>query len=115
MPTLSVYVVSVTVGGRGSAIIDWQKYIYTSKCSSENIYSVTSLIQTPLGPKIIILINEVSLFQGENNMYLYKVGTQSSVLIKQGILISEVFFKRGSTVYVVAIAYFHCITVFEVL
>ena len=29
MPTLSVYVVSVTVGGRGSAIIDWKKYIYT--------------------------------------------------------------------------------------
>ena len=35
-------------------------------------------------------------------MYFYKVGTQSSVLIKQGVLISEVSFKRGSTVYVVA-------------
>ena len=55
-----------------------------------------------LGTKIIILINEVSFFQGENNMYLYKVGTQSSVLIKQGVLISEVSFKRGSTVYVPA-------------
>ena len=33
-------------------------------------------------------------------MYLYKVGTQSSVLIKQGVLISEVSFKRGSTVYI---------------
>ena len=53
-----------------------------------------------LGTKIIVLISEVSLFQGENNMYLYKVGTQSSVLIKQGILISEVSFKRGSTVYI---------------
>ena len=31
-------------------------------------------------------------------MYLYKVGTQSSVLINQGVLISEVSFKRGSTV-----------------
>ena len=31
-------------------------------------------------------------------MYLYKVGTRSSVLFKQGVLISEVFFKRGSTV-----------------
>ena len=31
-------------------------------------------------------------------MYLYKVGTQSGVLIKQGVLISEVSFKRGSTV-----------------
>ena len=32
-------------------------------------------------------------------MYLYKVGTQSSVLIKQGVLISEVIFnKRGFTV-----------------
>ena len=28
-------------------------------------------------------------------MYLYKVGTQSSVLINQGVLISEVSFKRG--------------------
>ena len=35
MPTLSVYAVSLTVGGRGSAIID---SIYTSKCSSENDY-----------------------------------------------------------------------------
>ena len=102
MPTLSVYVVSVIVGGRGSAIIDWQKYIYTSKCSSENIYSGTSLIQIPLGPKLIVLISEVSFFQGENNMYLYKVGTQLSVLIKQGVLISQVSFKRGSTVYVAA-------------
>ena len=35
-------------------------------------------------------------------MYLYKVGTQSSVLFKQGVLISKVSFKRGSTVRVVA-------------
>ena len=87
MPALSVYAVSVTVGGRSSAIIDWQK---TSKCLSENIYSGTSLIWTPLGPKLIVLISEVSFFQGENNMYFYKVGTQSSVLIKQCVLISEV-------------------------
>ena len=52
-----------------------------------------------LGTKIIVLISEVSLFQAENNMYLYKVGTQSSVLSKQGVLISEVSFKRGSTVF----------------
>ena len=39
-----------------------------------------------LGTKIIVLISEVSLFQGENNMYLYKVGTQPGVLIKQGVL-----------------------------
>ena len=32
-------------------------------------------------------------------MYLYKAGTQSSVLINQGVLVSEVPFKRGSTVY----------------
>ena len=51
-----------------------------------------------LGTKIIVLISEVSLFQGQNNMYLYKVGAQSSVLINQGVLISEVSFKRGSTV-----------------
>ena len=42
-----------------------------------------------LGTKIIVLISEVSLFQGQNNMYLYKVGTQLSVLINQGVLISE--------------------------
>ena len=35
--------------------------------------------------QIIVLVSEVSLFHGENNMYLYKVGTQSSVLIKQGV------------------------------
>ena len=36
-------------------------------------------------------------------MHLYEVGTQSSVLIKQGVLISDVsFIKRGSTVYVAA-------------
>ena len=58
------------------------------------MYSGTSLIET----KIIVLISEVSLLEGENNMYLYKVGIQSSVLIKQGVLISEVSFKRVSTV-----------------
>ena len=93
---------SLSVGGQGSAIIDWQKYIYTSKCSSENIYTGTSLILTPLGPKLFVLISEVSFFQGENSMYFYKLRTQSSVLIKQGVLVSEVSFKRGSTVYVVA-------------
>ena len=51
-----------------------------------------------LGTKIIVLISEVSLFQGENNMYLDKVGTRPGVLIKQGVLISEVSLKRGSTV-----------------
>ena len=55
-----------------------------------------------MGPKIIVLISEVSFYQGENNMYFYKVGTQSSVLFKQGVLISQVSFKRGSTVYVAA-------------
>ena len=42
------------------------------------------------GTKIIVLISEVSLFQGENNMYLCKVGTRSSVLIYQRVLISGV-------------------------
>ena len=41
-----------------------------------------------IGTKLIVLISEVSLFQGDNN--LYKVGTQSSVIV------SEVFFERGS-------------------
>jgi len=31
-------------------------------------------------------------------MYLYKVGSRPGVLIKQGVLISEVSLKRGSTV-----------------
>ena len=48
--------------------------------------------------KIIILISDLSLFQGENNTYLYKVGTQSSALIKQGVLISAVSLRRGSNV-----------------
>ena len=40
------------------------------------------------------LISEVSSFQGENNMYLYKVVIWPGVLIKQGAFISEVSFKR---------------------
>ena len=36
-----------------------------------------------IGTKIIVQISEVSLFQGENNMYLYEVRTQSSILINQ--------------------------------
>ena len=47
--------------------------------------------------QIIVLISEVSLFQGENNM---KLGLGSSVLINQGVLISGVSFKRGSTVVI---------------
>ena len=43
-----------------------------------------------LGTKVIIvLISEVSLFQGKNSMYLYKLGTRSSV----GVLISVVSFN----------------------
>ena len=41
-----------------------------------------------LGTKILVLVGEVSLFQGKNNICLYKVGTPSSVLINQ------VSFKR---------------------
>ena len=52
-----------------------------------------------IGTKTSVLISEVSLFQGDNNTCLYKVGTQTSVLINQVcVLISEVSFKRGSTV-----------------
>ena len=51
-----------------------------------------------LGTTIIVLISKVLLFQGENNMYLYRVGTWPGVLIKQGVLISEVSLKRGSTI-----------------
>ena len=51
------------------------------------------------------IIGEGSLFQRENNMYLYKVGTQSSVLINQVSLFQRctcplsgvpVFHYRGS-------------------
>ena len=52
----------------------------------KNMYSGTSLILTPLGPKIIFLISEVYFFRGR--IVCIKVGTQSSVLIKQGVLIS---------------------------
>ena len=45
-----------------------------------------------LGTKVIVLISEVSLFQGENDMYLCEVQTQSSsVVIKQGLLNSVVY------------------------
>ena len=53
-----------------------------------------------LGTKIIVLlVSEVYFFQ-EKNSYVFRceVETQSSVLIKQGVLISEVPFKRCSTV-----------------
>ena len=36
-----------------------------------------------IGTEIFVLISEVSLFLGENNVCLYKVGTRSSVLINQ--------------------------------
>ena len=36
---------------------------------------------------------------------VYKVGTQSSVLIKQGVLIFESSFKRGSTVLPVLVGF----------
>ena len=55
-----------------------------------------------LGTQIIVLISEVYFFQGQNNMYLYKVGTHSSILIKQGVLMSEASFKKGSIVHVAA-------------
>ena len=38
-------------------------------------------------------------------MYLYKVGTRPGVLIKQGVFISEVPLKRGSSVYECTNAY----------
>ena len=41
-----------------------------------------------LGTKIIVLVSEVS-FQGEKNTYLYKDGTQFSVLINQVSLLQR--------------------------
>ena len=44
-----------------------------------------------IGTKIFVLINEVSLFQGENNTYLYKVETRSGILfLFQGCPLREV-------------------------
>ena len=54
------------------------KYDYVGFAGNK---SGTSLIWTHLGPVYIVIMSEVSLF--ENNMYFYRVGTQSSVLINQ--------------------------------
>ena len=116
MPTLSVYAVSVTVGGRGSAIFDWQ-----NKSTLANVLQkiITKYIQWNLSNTDILRI--MYFFQGKNNIYLYKVGIQSSVLIKQGVIISDMSFKRGSTTYAAAqgrncsVVYFHCITMFKAL
>ena len=51
-------------------------------------YSGTSLITDILGTKTFVLISEVSLFPVE--IYMYKVGTHSSVLIFRGVLLREV-------------------------
>ena len=47
-----------------------------------------------LGPLKYVQIREESSFQGTNNTYLHGVGTWSRV----GVLISQVSFRRGSTV-----------------
>ena len=52
-----------------------------------------------IGTKIFVLISELSLFLGENDKHLYKVGTWSSVLVYQGVFISGVSSKRGSTLH----------------
>ena len=66
----------------------------------------------------------MSIFQGENNVYLYKVGTQLSVLIKQGVSLFQRCSLREVPLHMrqpkvefehYSVAYFHCITVFEVL
>ena len=51
------------------------------------VYVQWSLSNTDtLWTKITLLIGEVPLLQGENIMYSYKAGTQTSVLINQGPL-----------------------------
>lgn len=62
-------------------------------------YSGTSLIRTvghPWDQSNCPDYSEVSLCQGENSMYLCKLGTQSSILINQVSL-----FQRCPTVYTV--------------
>ena len=62
-------------------------------------YSGTSLIRTvghPWDQSNCPDYSEVSLCQGENSMYLCKLGTQSSILINQVFL-----FQRCPTVYTV--------------
>ena len=44
---------------------------------------------------MIVLISEVPLFQGENNMYLYKVSTQSSVLLNQMSVLARYSYFSG--------------------
>ena len=51
------------------------------KWKQPRIYSVSNM--DTLGTKIFVLISEVSSFQGDNNMQLYKVGTRTSVLNNQ--------------------------------
>jgi len=46
------------------------------------LYSGTLYYRHPRAPKMV-LIREVSSFQGANNAYLYGVGTWSSVLIRE--------------------------------
>ena len=83
--------------------IQWTKYVMVLLIFNIYIYIQWNLFNTDtLGTQIIVMISEVSFFQGQNNMYLFKVGTHSSTLIKQGVLMSEVSFKRGSIVYVAA-------------
>ena len=69
---------------------------YYSRCHIR-IYGGMSLLQSPLGPNKLSWLVRCLYFRGRV-ICIYKVGTRSNVLNNQGVLISEISFKRGSTV-----------------
>ena len=60
MATLSACAVSVTVGGRGSAIVDWKQYIY--------IYTLAKVLQ-----KIITNFKDTYMWQSRVESEHYSV------------------------------------------
>ena len=58
--------------------------VHDTRCSCICVqeYSGTCLIRTPLGPKLLV---RCPYFRGRIILYLYKVGTQSSVHISEAV------------------------------
>ena len=73
-----------------------------------------------LGTKILVLSEMSSVFQGKNNMYLYRVGTQSTILINQVSLfercpLREVPLYLGHTYYLCCCSSIYMHTVIHIL
>ena len=62
---------------------DWMSNTSSDLCMILVFITVEPLLvyTNTLGTKIIVLISEVSLFQGKNIMYLYKVATQPGMKV----------------------------------